>query len=426
MLTSPHEASIPARVLAFVMAGGQGERLLPLTQYRAKPAVPFGGCYRIIDFVLSNLLHSGITSIYVLTQYKAQPIIDHVQRGWAHRFSGRHNFIQVVPAQMQIGTKWYRGTADSVYQNLNLIEQLSPDVVLIFGADHIYKMNIRQMVEFHLDSRAKVTVACLPVPREGGSAFGILDVDERSQVKDFVEKPSDPPAMPGNPHQCLVSMGNYAFEPKTLVEALQAIAATPSTHHDFGRDILPALTRAGVAYAYDFSQNRIPGTAAGEEQAYWRDVGTLDAYYDANLDLKNVEPRLNLFNWKWPIFTVNYNDPPAKFVFDEAGRRGEAIQSLVSGGCILAGGRAKDSVLGRNVFLDTGCDVRDSILMDNVYIGPGARIRRAIIDKNVRIEAGQTVGYDSEADRQRYYISESGIVVILKAPETPETRERDL
>lgn len=418
--------AVPARVLAFVMAGGQGERLLPLTRYRAKPAVPFGGCYRIIDFVLSSLVHSGISSIYILTQYRAQAIIDHVQRGWAHRVSGRYSFIQIVPAQMQIGAKWYRGTADSVYQNVNLIRELAPDVVLIFSADHIYKMNIRQMVEAHLDTRAKVTVACLPVPRAEGSAFGIMDVDERGQVKGFIEKPSEPPAIPGRPEECMVSMGNYAFEPKTLAEALHATAMTEEAQHDFGRDILPGLTQAGVAWAYDFAQNRIPGTAAGEEQAYWRDVGTLDAYYEANLDLKEVVPRLNLFNWKWPILTANYNDPPVKFVFDEAGRRGEAIHSMVSAGCILAGGRAQDSVLGRNIFLDSGCEVRESVLMDNVYVGPRARIYRAIIDKNVRIAPDQTVGCDLEADRQQYYVSDNGIVVIPKSPETPETRERDL
>ena len=424
MLTSSHLAR-PV-VLAFVMAGGQGERLQPLTQFRAKPAVPFGGCYRIIDFVLSNLFNSGITSIYILTQYKAQPIIDHIHRGWAYRVSGQHNFIQVVPAQMQIGRNWYRGTADSVYQNINLIRQFSPDVVLIFGADHIYKMNIRQMVEFHLDSRGKVTVACLPVPRVEGSAFGIMDVDESGRVKNFIEKPGNPPPMPGDPDHCLVSMGNYAFDPKTLEEALRFTAESPSTRHDFGMDIIPSLTRAGVTYAYNFAQNRIPGTAAGEEQAYWRDVGTLEAYYDANLNLKDVTPHLNLYNWKWPILTVNYNDPPAKFVFDDNGRRGEAIQSIVSGGCILAGGRVKDSVLGRNIFLDIGSDVRDSILMDNVHIGPGTRIRRAIIDKNVHIGAHQSIGYDSETDHQRYQVSDNGIVIIPKAPETPQTRERDL
>ncbi len=414
------------RILAFVMAGGQGDRLQPLTRHRAKPAVPFGGRYRIVDFVLSNLINSNITAIYLLTQYKAQPVLVHIQRGWAHRVSGQHNFIQVVPAQMQLGSQWYRGTADSVYQNLNLIRQFHATAVVVFGADHIYKMNIRQMVEYHLDLGAKATVACLPVPRTEGSAFGIIDVDEKNQVKAFIEKPKDPPGMPGKPDLCLASMGNYVFEPRTLIEALQAAAAIPDTNHDFGRDIIPALTRGGVVYAYDFAQNRIPGFSGPEEQPYWRDVGTIEAYYQASLDLKSVQPQLNLFNWKWPIMTASYNDPPAKFVFDDLGRRGDAVQSIVSPGCILAGGYAKDSVLGRNVFLDEGCDVRESVLMDNVYVGPGARVRRAIIDKNNRIEAERTVGYDPAADRQRYHVSETGIVVIPKAQETPETRERDL
>jgi len=415
----------PTRVLAFVMAGGEGNRLQPLTRHRAKPAVPFGGSYRIIDFVLSNLLHSGITSIYVLTQYKAQPLIDHIQRGWAHRVSGQHNFIQVVPAQMQLGQEWYRGTADSVYQNLNLIEQFSPDLVLIFGADHVYKMNIAQMVQSHFESGAKATVACMPVPREQGSAFGIVDVDASGRIKSFIEKPEYPPAMPGHPDQSLVSMGNYAFEPCTLIEALHDTAAN-SDAHDFGRNIFPALTEAGLAYVYDFSRNRLPGVADGEEPPYWRDVGTIEAYYEANMDLKNVEPNLNLFNWKWPILTLNYNDPPTKFVFDDWGRRGEAVQSITAAGCIMAGGRAKDTVLGRNVVLDAGSEVHGSVILDNVYIGPGARVRRAIIDKNVRLEANEQVGYDLDADRQRFFVSETGIVVIPKAPETPATRERDL
>lgn len=414
------------RILAFVMAGGQGDRLQPLTRHRAKPAVPFGGRYRIVDFVLSNLINSHITSIYVLTQYKAQPVLAHIQRGWAHRVSGQHNFIQVVPAQMQLGSQWYRGTADAVYQNLNLIRQFRASAVVVFGADHIYKMNIRQMVEYHLDLGAKATVACLPVPRAEGSAFGIMDVDEKNQVKGFIEKPQYPPGMPGKADWCLASMGNYVFEPETLVEALQTAAAVPDTNHDFGRDIIPALTRDGAVYAYDFAQNRIPGSADREEQPYWRDVGTIEAYYGANLDLKNVQPQLNLFNWKWPIMSANYNDPPAKFVFDDVGRRGEAVQSIVSPGCVLGGGYAKDSILGRNVFLDAGCDVRESVLLDNVYVGPGARVRRAVIDKNNRIEAGQTVGYDAAADRLRYHVSQTGIVVIPKAHETPESRERDV
>jgi glucose-1-phosphate adenylyltransferase len=415
------------RILAFVLAGGRGDRLQPLTRHRAKGAVPFGGRYRIIDFVLSNLVHSGIDAIYVLTQYKAQPVLEHIHRGWLHRVSGRGRFISAVPAQMQLGSNWYRGTADAVYQNINLIRQSHPEAVVVFGADHIYKMNIRQMVEYHLEVGAKATVACLPVPRPEGSAFGIMDVDSRGKIKAFIEKPADPPPMPDNPDLTLASMGNYVFETKTLLEALADASATPATDHDFGRDIVPALTRAGMAYAYDFSKNRIPGGRVIDEGAYWRDVGTIEAYHEANLDLKNVQPQLNLYNWKWPIMTANFNDPPAKFVFDDSGRRGEAVQSIVSAGCVLAGGYAKDSVLGRNVNLDAGGEVRESVLMDNVYIGPGARVRRAIIDKNVRIEAGETVGYGGGAEyKGKHHISETGIVVIPKAPETPETREGTL
>lgn len=415
-----------AHILAIVMAGGQGERLQPLTRDRAKPAVPFGGCYRIIDFVLSNLVNSGITSIYILTQYKVQPIIEHLHRGWVHRLAGPRSFVEAVPAQMQIGKDWYRGTADAVYQNLNLIQQFEPDVVVIFGADHVYKMNIRQMVDFHLDVGAKATVACIPVPRSQGSAFGIMKVNERNRVEMFVEKPTDPPCMPGNPELCLASMGNYVFDPKVLMEVLMEGAATAKTNFDFGRDVFPLLTGAGVAYAYNFMENRVPGPGKSGEKPYWRDVGTIEAYFEANLDLKEVAPKLNLYNWKWPIMTTSFYDPPAKFVFDETGRRGEAVQSIVTAGCILAGGYVKDSILGRNVFLDAGSEVHESILLDNVYVGPGARVRKAIIDKNVRINAGQTVGYDQDADHQKYHVSETGIVVIPKAPESPETRERYL
>jgi len=414
------------RTLAFVMAGGEGRRLDPLTRDRAKPAVPFGGVYRIIDFVLSNLVNSSITAIYVLTQYKGQAVIEHIQDGWVHRLSGRENFIRVVPAQMQLGKSWYRGTADSVYQNVNLIQQFAPDVVVVFGADHIYKMNIGQMIEFHRETGSKATVACLRVPRAEGSSFGILDVNETSRVIDFVEKPADPPGLPGMPDFCLASMGNYAFEPETLLEALSAMASSADTNHDFGRDVIPSLMRAGMVYAYDFSRNRIPGTKTGEENAYWRDVGTIDAYYEANMDLKNVQPQLNLYNWKWPIMTAHFNDPPVKFVFDDTGRRGNAVQTIISSGCIVAGGYAKDSVLGRNVFLDAGAQVHESVLLNNVSIGAGCRVRRAIIDKNVRLEPGETVGYDAEADRLRYHVSENGIVVIPKVAETRETLARNI
>lgn len=418
--------SYPHRILAFVMAGGRGERLDPLTRERTKPGVPFGGRFRIVDFVLSNLVNSGITAIYVLTQYKAQSLLEHIQRGWVGRVTGRDNFIQTVPAQMQLGEGWYRGTADAIHQNLSLLQQFDPDVVAIFGADHIYKMNIRQMIEFHREAGAKATVACLPVPQAQASVLGIVEVDEHNRVKGFLEKPNQPPTMPGQPDLSFASMGNYIFEPGALLEALRADAAARESTHDFGHDVLPAMTGAGGVCAYDFTQNRIPGSFLQEELAYWRDIGTIEAYYEANLDLKNVQPQLNLYNWKWPIMTASFNDPPAKFVFDEEGRRGEALQAVVSPGCVLAGGRVKDSVLGRNVFLDAGCEVNDSILLDNVYIGPGARVRRAIIDKNNRVEAGQTVGYDLEADQQRYHVSEGGVVVIPKAADTPESRERNL
>lgn len=414
------------RILALLMAGGRGERLGPLTRDRTKPAVPFGGRYRVIDFVLSNLVNSGIQAIYVLTQYKAQSILEHIQRGWVHRVAGRDAFIRVVPAQMQLGPGWYEGTADAVFQNINLLEQFQPDVVVVFGADHIYKMNIRQMVNFHLEAGAGATVACLPVPVEESREFGIVTIDSSFKVREFLEKPAEAPGLPDNPARALGSMGNYVFDPKSLIEVLRADNARPDSAHDFGQSIMPMLVRECMLHAYDFSQNRIPGSLVPEEMGYWRDVGTIEAYFEANLDLKDVEPQLNLYNWKWPIMTANFNDPPAKSVFDEEGRRGMSIQSIVSPGCILAGGYVKDCVLGRNVFLDSGCEVRESILFDNVHIGPGAHVRRAIIDKNVRVEAGDSIGYDIEDDGLRFHVSETGIVVVPKAPDTPETRERNL
>ena len=404
------------RVLAFVMAGGRGERLDPLTRYRTKPAVPFGGRYRLVDFVLSNLVNSDITAIYVLTQYKAQSVLEHLQLAWTHKVSGRDSFLTAVPAQMQTGDSWYRGTADAVYQNLVRVREFHPDVVAVFGADHIYKMNVRQMIDSHLETGAKVTVSCLRVPRAEATSFGVAQVEASNRIRAFVEKPADPPSLPDDPESSLASMGNYIFDTRTLIDMLEDDASRSDSTHDFGRDVIPRLVDAGVAYADDFSQNRIPGSRNEVELGYWRDVGTLGAYYDANLDLKNVVPQLNLYNSEWPIHSAAWDDPPAKFVFDEPGRRGTALQSILSPGSIVSGGFVKDCVIGRNVHIHSGSEVLESILMDNVDIGRDARIRRAIIDKNVRIPPGARIGYDDEADARIGVVSPEGIVVIPKAP----------
>jgi len=398
------------------MAGGRGERLDPLTRYRTKPAVPFGGRYRLVDFVLSNLVNSDVTAINVLTQYKAQSVLEHLQFAWAHRVVGRDSYITAVPAQMQMGDSWYQGTADAVFQNLARLRQFQPDVVAVFGADHVYKMNVRQMIQDHQNAGAKVTVACLRVPRAEATSFGVASVDGSGRIHAFVEKPADPPGLPDDPGAAFASMGNYIFDASTLVEALEADARLTDSTHDFGRDVVPKLVEAGVVFAHDFSQNVIPGSKNEIERGYWRDVGTIEAYFEANLDLKNVEPQLNLYNRDWPIQSATFDDPPAKFVFDEPGRRGLALQSVLSPGCIISGAYAKDCVMGRNVYLHSGAEVLESIIMDEVDIGRGARIRRAIIDKNVRIEPGEIIGYDEARDRQRGSVSESGIVVIPKVP----------
>jgi glucose-1-phosphate adenylyltransferase len=414
-----------SRLLALVLAGGKGSRLFPLTRDRAKPAVPFGGRYRIIDFVLSNLVNSGIRAIYVLTQYKAQSLVEHVQRAWGVR-GGLSDFVTVVPAQMRLGDSWYRGTADSVYQNFHMVEDYRPDAVLVFGADHVYKMNVRQMVEFHRRKNALATVACIPIAKAEAPSFGIVKTDAEWKITGFQEKPeANPITMPGDPTRCLASMGNYIFAPGPLAEALMADAGRES-HHDFGRNILPELVASGRVFAYDFSQNRIPGVTAIGEHAYWRDVGTIEAYYEANLDLKNVVPHFNLYNWEWPILSANYPDPPTKLVFDDSHRRGVALQSVLSSGCIIAGGFVKDSVLGRNVFVDEGAEVRDSILFDNVYVGKSARVQRAIIDKNVRVADGDHIGHDLARDAIRHHVSDGGLTVVAKARDTLLTRSRDL
>lgn len=400
------------RVLSFVLAGGKGTRLYPLTKERAKPAVPFGGQYRIIDFVLSNLVNSGIYSIYVLIQFKSQSLLQHLRDGW--EFSGilKNHYIIPVPAQMRsAGETWYRGTADAIYQNLNLIEQSDPHIVAVFGADHIYRMNIREMIEFHEQKRAQATVAAIPVPKALASEFGVIETAPDGRVIAFHEKNPEAPTIPGNPDMVYASMGNYTFSTGPLVQYLHEDGRMEESAHDFGRDILPRWVREGDVYAYDFQTNRIPGDPIGAP-VYWRDVGTIDAYYEATMDLRMVSPVLNLYNRRWPLRTAGYDDPPAKFTFDEDGRRGQAIDSIVSSGSILSGGMVKNSVLGRGVRVHTGALVEDSIIFDNADIGRHCKVRRAILDKNVHLAEGTVIGYDPEADRARYHVTESGIVAV--------------
>jgi glucose-1-phosphate adenylyltransferase len=401
-------------VLGIILAGGKGTRLSPLTKERAKPAVPFGGKYRIVDFVLSNFVNSGIFSIYVLTQFRSQSLLQHLGEGWQMNGLQKNQFIIPVPAQMRSHDEsWYQGTSDAIHQNINLVEQAAPDVVAIFGADHIYRMNIGHMIDFHEKAGAICTVAAIPVDRKHAAEFGVIETDESNRIMAFHEKNPNAPSIPSRPDRVFASMGNYVFQTKALLDALHADAANEASSHDFGKDILPGLTRNRQAiYAYDFQTNRIPGEPANQP-VYWRDVGTIDAYWEASMDLRSINPGLNLYNRQWPVRTVSFPDPPAKFTFDEEGRRGEALDSVVSGGCILSGGRVKGSVLSRGVRVHTGANVEDSVLLDGVDVGRHAKVRRAILDKNVRVPPGDTIGYDLERDKARgYTVTSTGIVVV--------------
>ena len=403
------------KVLGLIMAGGKGERLYPLTRDRAKPAVPFGGKYRIVDFVLSNFVNSGIRSLYVLTQFKSQSLSEHIRETWRLGSVLRDQFVSTVPAQMQQGESWYRGTADAVRQNLNLVHQSDPDIVAVFGADHIYRMDIGQMVDFHVENKADITIAALPVPRAEARGFGIIKVDKNWRVQGFQEKPPRPSPMPGNPGYALASMGNYLFSTSVLDSILEG-STKQRGWMDFGKDILPQVFKKLRVFVYDFNLNTIPGMKKGEQNSYWRDVGTIESYYQATMELKSVTPPLNLYNHHWPIMTSDPNAPPVKFVFNDEDRRGFAVDSIISSGSIVSGGRVFDSVLGRNVFIHSWSEVRDSIIMDGVDIGRRCRIRRAIIDKNVHLPEGTVIGYDQEEDRKRYVISPTGIVIIPKTP----------
>ncbi|HUB32300.1 MAG TPA: glucose-1-phosphate adenylyltransferase [Bryobacteraceae bacterium] len=400
------------RVLGIVLAGGKGTRLYPLTKERAKPAVPFGGKYRIIDFVLSNFINSGIYSIYVLTQFRSQSLLQHLAEGWQFTTLLKSQFIIPVPAQMRSpGETWYQGTADAIYQNINLVEQSDPHVVAIFGGDHIYRMNVMSMIDYHVQKSAEVTVAAIPVPRKHAAEFGVIEASEDGHIRAFHEKNPDAPTMPGDGDRVYASMGNYVFSTRTLLRLLRDDAAEADSNHDFGRDILPKLAGKAEIFAYDFQTNRIPSEASNGTP-YWKDVGTIDAYYEANMDLRSVSPALNLYNRDWPVRTTAYPDPPAKFIFDEENRRGQAIDSIVSGGSLLAGGTVRGSVLGRGVTVHSGALVEECVILDNCDIGRRAKIRRAVLDKNVRVPEDAEIGYDLDRDRIHHHVTESGLVVV--------------
>ncbi len=399
-------------ILGMIMAGGEGSRLYPLTQDRAKPAVSFGGKYRLIDFVLSNFINSKIYSIYVLTQFKSQSLAEHIQEGWKLSSILHDHFILPVPAQKRTGEDWYQGTADAIYQNINLIQDREYDLVAIFGADHIYSMDIRKMADFFLQKKASVTISAIPFPLEKAHNLGVIQVDENDKVIGFEEKPAYPKPIPNRPDQAYVSMGNYLFNKDFLMEALFSDAKKKDSSHDFGKDILPQVYRDHEVYAYDFSKNRVPGTSE-EESVYWRDVGSIKSFWEANMDLRNIKPAFNLYNRKWPVKSASMGLPPAKFVFNEDGRRGQAINSLVSEGCIISGGIVQDSVLGREVFIHSGAAVINSLIMDRTQIGRDCKINMCIIDKDVDVPPGTVIGYDLEDDKKRFYVDEESHIIVI-------------
>ena len=407
------------KVLAMVLAGGKGGRLYPLTEHRTKPAVPFGGIYRLIDFVLSNLVNSGIFQIYVMTQYKAQSLLRHLQQGWAGTYPVNGFFILPVPAQMRIGDAWYLGTADAIHQNIYLIEQIKPDLVLVFGADHVYFMDVSQMIRYHLEKGAEVTVSTIPYPITECHRFGVVVVDEQWRIKSFQEKPAHPAPLPGQPDKGLISMGNYILNTDVLIDELKRNAADTKSSHDFGQDILPKICQNRYVCAYDFCRNEVPGMKGPNN--YWRDVGTIKSFFDANMDLKNPLPSLNLYNTQWPVRSVKYHDPPAKVVVDTSGKRGFVENSLLGGGSIVSGGYVRDSIIGRNVYIASGAKVEEAVILGHTVIEEGAKIRRAIIDHGNIIRKGEQIGYDLEKDASRYHVDESGIVVTHRRDYEPRT-----
>jgi glucose-1-phosphate adenylyltransferase len=409
-MTNGHGARYVSRLtrdtLALILAGGRGSRLRHLTDWRAKPAVPFGGKFRIIDFPLSNCMNSGIRRIGVLTQYKAHSLILHVQRGWGYLRGEFGEFVELLPAQQRIETSWYQGTADAIYQNLDIIRSHDPAYVLVLAGDHVYKMDYGPMIAYHVESRADATVACVEVPLERAREFGVMSVDGDARVTRFLEKPANPEPMPGRTDAALASMGIYVFNTAFLYEQLIKDADMSESHHDFGKDIIPSIIRSYRVMAYSF---RDPVSGG---QAYWRDVGTVDAYWQANMELIGITPELNLYDREWPIWTYQEQLPPAKFVFDDEGRRGMAVDSMVSGGCIMSGATVRRSLLFSNVVVHSFTTLTDSVILPNVDVQRHCRLTRVVVDKGCVIPEGTVIGEDLEEDAKRFYVSPGGIVLV--------------
>src|SRR5512139_114178 len=395
------------KVLAIILAGGRGERLYPLTRDRAKPAVPFGGIYRIIDFTLSNCINSGIRHIYALTQYKSISLHRHIQLGWSTLSAPLGEFVEVIPAQQRIDEQWYQGTADAIYQNMYTLQEERPDLLLILSGDHIYKMDYRKMIDFHLEKKADLTVATIRMDRSQSREFGVIEADGDWRIVGFQEKPEEPRTLPGDPQGILASMGVYVFNIEILVRRLIDDARSDSSH-DFGKDIIPAMIEKDRVFAFDFREGDQGGTG------YWRDVGTIDAYFEAAMDLVSLTPQLNLYDPQWPILTYHPPYPPAKTVHAEEGRTGTVINSIISNGCIISGGSVRRSIFSPGVRIHSYVDIEDAILLDGVDVGRHAKIRRTIIDKGVYIPEGTKIGYDLEEDAKRFTVNPSGIVVVPK------------